>query len=136
VGVDLTSRTDTPNAGVVLGFIGAPKAGVSLMLCLVKLSSHAHVFVVVLIVKVLALVALAHPICISDTLKSHLHPYYTCARTTIVHALCLTSNKTLFATFSLVKNLRFEVPTRSILCIPQNLPLTQLEHVICVFGWC
>jgi hypothetical protein len=67
MGVDLTSRTDTPNTGVVLGFIGTPNAGVSLTSCLVKLSSHVHILVVVLIVKVLALVTLAHLISISDT---------------------------------------------------------------------
>ena len=33
----------------------------------------------------------------------------------------------------MVRNLRFEANTKSILCIPQNLPLTQLEHVICVW---
>jgi hypothetical protein len=95
-----------------------------------------HVLIVVFIVNVLTFVTLARPISISNTLKSHTHLHYTCAHTTIVLALCLTSNKTLFATFSMVKNLRFEVSTRSILCIPQNLPLTQLEYVICVFGWC
>ena len=55
--------------------------------------------------------------------------------TTIVLTLCFTINKTLLQFYLTVKNLRFEANTKSILCIPQNLPLTQLECVICVFDW-
>ena len=48
-------------------------------------------------------------------------------------ALCFTSNKHLLQLYQMVTNLRFEVPARSILCIPQKSPLTLLECVICVF---
>ena len=48
-------------------------------------------------------------------------------------ALCFTSNKHLLQLYQTVTNLRFEVPVRSILCIPQkSLPHT-IECVICVF---
>ena len=43
---------------------------------------------------------------------------------TIVLALCFTSNKPLLQVYQTVTNLRFEVPLRSILCIPQKSPLT------------
>jgi len=33
----------------------------------------------------------------------------------------------------MVTNLIFEVPARSILCIPQKSPPHTIEHVICVF---
>ena len=33
----------------------------------------------------------------------------------------------------MVTNLIFEVPVRSILCIPQKSPPHTIEHVICVF---
>jgi len=33
----------------------------------------------------------------------------------------------------MVTNLRFEVPVRSILCIPQKSPPHTIEHVFCVF---
>jgi len=57
-----------------------------------------------------------------------------------VHALCFTSNKHLLQLYQMVTNLRFEAPTRSILCIPQKSPPHTIECVICIFGlvliWC
>jgi len=50
-----------------------------------------------------------------------------------VLALCFTSNKHLLQLYQTVTNLIFEVPVRSILCIPQKSPPHTIEHVICVF---
>ena len=94
-----------------------------------SLRSFARAHIRCLIIKVLALVILAH--CLLYLWYIFEVPYKHILH---LHAhFVFTSNKHLLQLYQTVTNLRFEVPARSILCIPQKSPPHTIECVICVF---